>query len=286
MNKTLKNSICSGMALLLFGCAYFEKEIPKEAVARVNDTYLYREDISGLVSENIPDHDSALIVSNFIKKWATEQVLLDRAKLNLPEETQKKFESLVKDYRQKLFIKAYKDALVAKNLDSVFTEDEIELFYAENKEMFNLNENLVKLRYLHVNDSLSDFDDVKEQFKRFNEEDVKKLLDQALQFNSYSFNDSVWVSEIKVYEQIKPLGANNNSSLLKKSNFMQLEDSLGVYLIFVNDVLLRHEQAPLSYVKPTIEQILLHKRKLKLAKKLEQEIKDDAFKNEQIEIYP
>ncbi|HET8809376.1 MAG TPA: peptidyl-prolyl cis-trans isomerase [Flavobacteriaceae bacterium] len=286
MNNILKFSAFLGTALLLSSCAYFEEEVPKEAIARVNDTYLYRDDIAGLVSENISDSDSVLIVSNFIKNWATKQVLLDRAKLNLPKETQKKFESLVKDYRQKLYIKAYKDALVAKNLDTAFTDNEIESFYIQNKEMFNLNENLIKLRYIHVSDSLSDFNEVKQQFIRFDKEDIKKLMDKALQFNSYSFNDSVWVNEIKVYEQIKALNSENNSGLLKKSNFMQLEDSLGVYLIFVNDVLPRHEQAPLSYVKPTIEQILLHKRKLELAKKLEQEIKNDAFKNNQIEIYP
>lgn len=272
-------------ALLLVSCDDYQQKISKQAVARVNDTYLYKEDIVDLVSENIPDQDSALIVSNYINNWITEQVLLDRAKLNLPAKTQKKFKKLVKDYQEKLFIKAYKDALVAKNLDTTLTEIEIKTFYANNNQMFNLNKNLVKLRYIHMDNSLSDFEEVKERFIRFEKKDIKKLLDQALQFNSYSFNDSVWISELKVYKKIKPLSQGNNEGLLKKSNFMQLEDSLGVYLIFVNDVLRRREQAPLNYVKPVIEQILLHKRKLDLARKLERDITNDAFKNKQIEIY-
>lgn len=281
MKKISKHIVFLGLVCGFFGC----EEVPKEVVARVNDTYLFREDIAGLVSADISPQDSALIVSNFIKNWATEQLLLDRAKLNLPEETQKKFRNLVKDYQKKLFIKAYKDALVVKNLDTVLTKGQIENFYENNKGMFNLNENLIKLRYIHLSDSLSNFEEVKQEFQNFGEEDKKKLLDQALQFNSYSFNDSVWVSEIKVHEQIKPLSSKDKEDLLKKSNFMQLEDSLGVYLIFVNDVLPRNEKAPLNYVKPTIEQILLHKKKLELARKLEQDIKNDAFKNEQIEIY-
>ncbi len=270
-----------GLIFSLLGC----EKVPKEAVARVNDTFLYREDISDLVSKEISPLDSAVIVSNYIKNWVTEQVLLDRAKLNLPEETQKKFKALVHDYDKNLLIKAYKDALVEQNLDTLLTDEEISVFYEGHNNIFYLNENLIKLRYIHLNDSLSNFKEVKKEFKDFSKEDCKNLLDQALQFNSYSFNDSVWISEIKVYEHIKPLSAKNNETLLKKSNFMQLEDSLGVYLIFVNDVLLRNEKAPLNYVKPTIKQILLHKRKLELAKKMEQDIKNDAFKNEQIEIY-
>ena len=66
---------------------------------------------------------------------------------------------------------------------------------------------------------------------------------------------------------------------------MQLEDSLGVYLVFVEDVKLRNEQAPLEYSLPNIKQILLNKRKLELIKKLEKDITQDAIKNEQFEIY-
>lgn len=274
-----------GLLFWLIFSLYACEKVPKEAVARVNDTFLYREDIADLVSKEVSPLDSALIVSNYIKNWISEQVLLDRAKLNLPEETQKKFKVLVADYGKSLLIKAYKDALVEQNLDTLLSDEAISSFYEEHSDMFYLNENLIKLRYIHLNDSLSNFEKVKKEFKDFSEEDKKHLLDQALQFNSYSFNDSVWVSELKVYEQIKPLSPKNEQGLLKKSNFIQLEDSLGVYLIFVNDVLPRNEKAPLNYVKPTIRQILLHKRKLELAKELEQEIKNDAFEREQIEIY-
>ncbi len=42
---------------------------------------------------------------------------------------------------------------------------------------------------------------------------------------------------------------------------------------------------PLSYIKPTIEQIILNKRKLELIKKLEKDITKDAIKNNDFEIY-
>ena len=66
---------------------------------------------------------------------------------------------------------------------------------------------------------------------------------------------------------------------------MQLEDSIGVYLVSVEDVKLRNEQAPLEYALPNIKQILLNKRKLDLIKKLEKDIIQDAIKSEQFETY-
>ena len=55
--------------------------------------------------------------------------------------------------------------------------------------------------------------------------------------------------------------------------------------MFVEDVKLRGEQAPLEYSLPTVKQILLNKRKLELIKKLEKDITQDAVKNDQFEIY-
>ena len=107
----------------------------------------------------------------------------------------------------------------------------------------------------------------------------------AIQFTSYSLNDSVWVKTKQVYQKIGPLTPETNQELLKKDNFLQLEDSLGVYLISVEDVKLRNEQAPLEYSLPAIKQILLNRRKLELIKKLEKDITQDAIKNDNFEIY-
>lgn len=89
----------------------------------------------------------------------------------------------------------------------------------------------------------------------------------------------------QVISKIPGVNSENKNQLLKKSNFVQLKDSLGVYLMQVNDVLLRNDTAPLEYVKPTIRQIVINKRKLELIKKLEKDITKDAIKNKEFEIY-
>lgn len=73
--------------------------------------------------------------------------------------------------------------------------------------------------------------------------------------------------------------------MLKKSNFVQLQDSLGVYLVKIEDVLNPNDTPPLSYIKPTLKQIILNKRKLELIKKFEADITKDAIETKNFEIY-
>ena len=53
----------------------------------------------------------------------------------------------------------------------------------------------------------------------------------------------------------------------------------------INEVLERGNQAPMEYVLPTLKQIIINNRKLKLIKQLKSEIVNDAIKNKNFEIY-
>jgi hypothetical protein len=88
-----------------------------------------------------------------------------------------------------------------------------------------------------------------------------------------------------VISKIKPLQKGFNKLLLKKPNFIQLNDSLELYLIKINEVLAPGMQAPMEYVLPTLRQIIINKRKLILINQLKKEIVNDAINNKKFEIY-
>ena len=202
-----------------------------------------------------------------------------------PEEKQAEFDKLVEQYKKDLYTKAYLEALVKKNLNETVSDEEILDFYSQNSENFKLNEELIKFRYIKVDENRLDFNKIKERFKRFDKDD-KAILDSIyIQFSAYSLNDSIWIKLNQVVDKIPVITPNNKDELLKKSNFIQLKDSLGVYLMHVNDVLLRNETAPLEYVRPTIDQIVINKRKLDLINELKRDITTDAIKNNKFEIY-
>ncbi|MFG6686173.1 peptidyl-prolyl cis-trans isomerase [Mariniflexile sp. HNIBRBA6329] len=266
-------------------CNFFKKTDDRVPIARVNETYLYYDDIKDLVSEGTPKEDSMLVVQNFINRWATQQLFVDGAKVNLSESKQAEFNKLIRQYRNDLYTKAYIEALVKRDMDTVVTKVEAETYYNQNKDIFRLNEELVKFRYIHLEENIINYNAIVEKFKRFNSKDKKDLNAISIQFKSYSLNDTIWIKANQVINKISAITPENKNQLLKKSNFIQLKDSLGVYLMQINDVLLRNDTAPLEYVKPTIDQIVVNKRKLELIRELEKDITKDAIKNKQFEIY-
>ncbi|WP_295982075.1 peptidyl-prolyl cis-trans isomerase [uncultured Algibacter sp.] len=274
-----------GLLVMVNSCDFIKKSDGNNPIARVNENYLYEDDINDLVSEDTSKQDSILLIQNFINRWATQQLFVDGAKLNLSEEKQAAFDKLVVQYKNDLYSKAYIEALVKRSIDIAVSIDEAEAYYTNNKEVFKLNEELIKFRYIHLDENIINYSNIRKQFRRYNKID-KKILDSiSIQFKSYSFNDSIWIKLTQVIKKIPAVNSENKNQLLKKSNFVQLKDSLGVYLMQINDVLVRNDTAPLEYVKPTIDQIVINKRKLELIKELEKDITKDAIKNKQFEIY-
>ena len=269
----------------LVACDFPAVKTQIKPLARVNDALLYKEAIDFSFIEGRTEADSILFVQNIINDWATTQLLIDGAILNLSESTQVDFEELVQQYKSDLYTSAYVEALVSQNIDTLVPDSELQKVYVANKQLFVLKEDLLKLRYININASISNLKEIKKRFKRFNSEDEIRLDSISIQFNSFYLKDSIWIKSEQVVSKIKPLQLGFNKVLLKKPNFIQLKDSLGLYLIQINEFLEQGNPAPIEYVSPTLKQIVINNRKLKLIKKLKSDIVDDAIKNKKFEIY-
>jgi len=289
LKRISKNILFIIVALLLQSCDFFNfnfsNKDEKTAVARVNESYLYQEDIESLVNENTSKEDSTIIVNNYIDRWATQQLLNNRAKLNINLDRQKKFDKLVEDYKSQLYTKAYTDALVSRQLDSVVNDNQIEAYFEDNKETFSLNEQLIKLRYARLDESEPGFYGIKNEFIRFNSKDKDTLESKLSGSTKISLNDSLWKEKDKLLVELPILKATQSGQLEKAERYLQLKDSLGVYMIYITDIRQRGQEAPLSYIKNTIKQIILNKRKQDLIKQLRTDITKDAIKNNEFEIY-
>jgi len=271
--------------LVLGSCSYFEKQTQEKSIARVNDNYLYESDYIKQLPEYLSKKDSTLFATQYINNWATKQLLKQHATLNLDEEKLESFNQLAQEYKLELYANAYLDALITKQLDTVISKSEFDTLYKYSKQNFKLNEELLRFSYISVDKDYKDLINIKEKFKRFNNQD-KVLLDSlSIQFNSFMLNDSLWVKKSQVLRTVPIINNAKNLELLKKSNFLQFEDSIRVYLVRVNELLKRNEQAPQEYVEQTLEQIILNKRKLKLIKQLEIDVRKDAIQNKEFEVY-
>jgi len=271
--------------LLLFSCNYFKPEAKPQAIARVNDTYLYKEDIKDLVPKGTSKADSILIVRNFIDRWASQKLLIDRAEVNLNADQKTEFDELIKQYKVDLYTKAYLEEIVKQTVDTVVSDQELKSYYDANQENFRTNGTLVRLRYINIAKDNPRYETIKSKFFDYRKSDKKFWDTYALQLKSFAFNDSVWVDMNQVYGKLPFINPDNRDEYVISGKSIQKADSLDMYLVKIRNVIDKNQVAPYDYLKPTLREVILNKRKLELIKKFEKEITDDAIKDQKYEIY-
>jgi len=280
-----KNSLFLIIILLIFvNCEYFSTT-PKLAIARVQDKYLFFNEIKDKIPINLSKEDSIVLVRNKIINWAKKHILNEKALINLNIEEQNKLLNLVESYKSDLFSHSYQEKMVKSSMDTLISDYDVENYYNLNKSNFKLNQDLVKARFMKIKSNNYNIKDVRNRFKRFNQEDVVFLDSISLQFSSFSFNDSVWINKDLFFSKLPDIKTYVKNNIVKKALFYQLEDSLELYLIKINKSIFRNDVSPLDYIRPTLKQILLNKKKLEFVRNFEKDLIDDAIQNKELEIY-
>ena len=268
--------------LLICSCDLPTNE-ESNAVARVGEDFLFVSDIEDQIGPN--GSDSIQITRRTINEWAEELLYLKKAEINLSSREKKGLEELVSTYRNDLYVKTYKDKAIQSQLDSIVEKEEIESYFEQNKLNFKTNKDLLRGRYVRVRNENYNLRSIRKSIRRFNEDDKVFLDSIALQFTTYSLNDSIWVQASQFFNRLPPISERRYKNFLKNDTFFELQDSLEVYLVVVEEVVLRNDLAPLDYVAPTLKQILINKRKLELMRQLDREIIEEGLLQNIYEVY-
>lgn len=273
------------LIILIYSCESLglqqKDTVINKPIASVYDNNLYKEDVEFMLPKDVNTKDSVILIRSLINSWAIKELLLKKAEENNSQNDNSEINILVKEYKQALLINGYKERVIKQQLDTVIDQKEIEDYYHLNSKNFRLNEELIKVRYLHFSNDLIDTKEVITFFKKGTIVDLEELELRQLSFKSMMLNDSIWTP----LENVMLKTPFSRLNLLKKTKFIQKKDSLGLYLVTVKDVLLRNDIAPLTYIQSTIKQMILHQRKLQLIRDIEKIIVKDAIQNKSFKIH-
>ena len=274
------------LILFLFSVSCNQFKVSKEEViARVGSVYLYRTDLEKELDLFINKDDSILNTRNFIDQWARNQIILQQAKINLNLEEIESLDALIDQYKIDLYSNTYKQTVLNKSIDTIISVQELDSFLIQNQSIFKLNSPLYQVRYIQLPHDNVDVNEIKRSFQRFNTEDVYFLDSLSFQFTNHILVDSVWINKSNLLSEISFLNQENLNKYIKKSQFFEIEDSLGVYLFFVKNHLMKGDIPPNEVLSPTIKNIILNQRKLKFNKQFEKDILHDENKSKTYELY-
>lgn len=272
------------LPFLLLSCGDDNRFADSNALARVGETYLYLDDISGIVNGETAKEDSIALIKSYVNSWVKEQLILQKAKINLTEE-QQNFERQLQNYKNSLLIYAFEEKLIEQKLDTNISETDIEIYYANNKDNFDLKEDIVQFKYIKVPLNAPNLGKVQEWFTNSSEENEELLSDYCIQFaEKCSFDTSLWVSFNTLAQEL-PIEVENSSDFLKNRELIVLEDSSYKHILRIFDHRVKSSISPKAYVKDRIRAIILKRRRILLLNEIKREILEEGTINKRYEIY-
>ncbi len=255
-------------------------------VARVYDNYLYQEDLDGIVDHNTNAEDSANIVGRYIDAWVRKQLLITEAASQI-DFNEAEMERKILDYRYALMVYEFEKNYVNQRVDPEVSSEEIRAYYDENKDNFELKQNIIKGIFAKVPKEAPRTGRLKNLFQGdLDEEAREEIKSYCLSFAaSYSLDDSLWYDFEDVIKNTPLVSIPNKVQFLRSNDFIETSDDLYVYFVRVMDYKITDQGSPLEFVRDDIVQIIRNKRKVGLTQKLKEDIYKEASENNDFEIY-
>lgn len=256
------------------------------AVARVYDNYLYVQDLEGIVDEDASAADSASIMNRYVDSWIRKQLLIAEAATQIDFD-ESELERKILDYRYALMVYEFEKKYVNQRVETEVSEDEIKAYYQENKDNFELKQNIIKGIFAKVPKEAPRIGRLRKLFQTNLSEEVKEeIKSYSLSFAaSYSLDDSVWYDFEDVIKNTPLVSIPNKVQFLRENEFIETSDDIYVYFVKVTDYKITDQISPIEFVRDDIVKIITNKRKVALTEKLEEEIFQEASENNEFEIY-
>lgn len=287
----LSSKIYFLLIICLAGCDFLKmkegklSEDEQEPVARVHDNYLYESDIEGIITQGVNKSDSASIIERYVKSWIKKQLLIAEAASNI-EFDESEIERKILDYRYALIIHKFEEFYINKELDKEVTEGQIEQYYRDNIENFELKQNIIRGIFIKVPKEAPKLDKAKKLLRSNKKKDKAELRSYCFRFaTSYSLEDSVWLNFDEVIKNTPLMDIPNKVQFLKENQYVETSDKEYEYFMKIEDYKITDQISPLQFVKDQIVNIIINKRKLDLANQLEEDIFKEAQNNNDFEIY-
>src|SRR5690606_19807234 len=113
-----------------------------------------------------------------------------------------------------------------------------------------------------------------------------ELKSYCLSFSvAYHISDSTWMIFDELVRNSPLVEIPNKVQFLKMNPYYETEDESYLYFLKVDEYRISDNVSPLEFVRDEITNIILNKRKVQLAKKLENDVYNNALDNNEFEIF-
>ncbi len=257
----------------------------RKAIARVNNAFLYLDELKGIVPEKTTKDDSAARINAYVTSWVRKQLLIQEAlkTINIDEA---EVERKVLDYRYSLIGYEFQNYYIQQHLNDSVNDVDIENYYKAHPDNFILKQNIIRGTYIKVPKDAPRVKRIKDLMFSIKEKEIAELKSYCLSFSAaYHLADSSWIEFDKLAVNSPLAEIPNKIQFLRSYNYYETNDPGFLYFLKVDAYKISDNISPLEFVRQDIKNIILNKRKVELAKKLEDEVYENAAKRKDFEVF-
>lgn len=271
------------IAAAMTGCGQEHNHKGKTPLVEVSGDFLYKEDLQAALPLNISKDDSVLFAEHYIRNWIEDALLFDKAEGNIPDND--KISKLVENYRRALIMHTYQEELVNQKLANDISEEEINAYYEKNKELFRLDNPLVKGLFIKALSS-PDLGNVRVWYRKNNQDVIEKLEKYSLRNAvSYDYFYDRWTSVPDVAAKIPLKVLDTDANYLDKNRNVEVKDTAFCYFLHIEDFLGKDKQKPLDFARDEIKEILINLKRVEFINKVKEDLYQRASDRNKIIYY-
>lgn len=255
-----------------------------EVVARAGDHKLHLSELEKYIPQGVSPEDSTKLARQYIDAWAQELLLLEMADEQLSA-AEKDVSKELEDYRRTLLKYRYEQLYINQRLDTLITPEEVSSFYTENSGLFRLERPIVKARYLLIPADSKSIRKLRALMSSENEADLTEAASLASTIAiKYVDQADTWTDALSLARE---MGIDYQKLLSGIHNqFMEYTDEDGILrLAYLAELVPEGKTAPQEYCEERVRDLILSARKHALEVSLEQDVLEDARKNNKYVIY-
>ncbi len=257
----------------------------RQPAARANNSYLYKDELVGIIAPGTPQEDSAKLVEAYINTWIRKQLLIQEASRKI-DINEAQVERKILDYRYSIIAYEYQTYYIKQHLDTAISANEIETYYKGNIDNFVLKQNIVQGTFIKIPKNAPRTQKIKELIFSTREKDQNELKSYCLSFSvAYHISGTNWVVFDELVKNSPMAEYPNKIQFLKSTPYFETSDENFLYFLRIAQYRISDNVSPLEFVKDDIRNIILNKRKVELAKQLEDEVYNSGLDQNQFEIY-
>lgn len=252
----------------------------KTPLVEVDGNFLYKEDLMSALPVGLSKDDSILFAEHYIRNWAEEILLYEKAADNIPENVD--VDKLVENYRKALIMHTYQQELINQKLANDISEQELTDYYEKNKELFKLETPMIKGLFIKVPLTAPQLNNVRRWYRSDKQDAIESLEKYSLQNAvKYEYFYDKWVSVTDVLDMI-PLNVDAPETFVGKHRQMELKDTAFYYFLNVRDYLGAGEEKPYEYARSEVKDLLVNQQRVSFMEQVKNDLYQQAVNSNKI----